>query len=487
MSFGVSVVLVLGVYLVFLLSLGVYARGHRKSNSLADFYLAGRNLGPFVLLLTLYATQYSGNSLVAYPAEAFRMGFGWTMSVGFMMAIIVVYLVVAPRLSVLARRHGYVTPGDWLDHRFGSPTLSLVANTLLVFAITNYLLAQLMAIGHVVEGLSDGAVPYLWGVVLFTLVIIVYETLGGLRAVAWTDCIQGLLLFVGLGGLLLAAGGSSDTLRQTTEWILANEPQKAVVPPGSISLTWMSTVLLIGFSGAVYPQAIQRIYAAKSTNALRQSLSVMIFMPLVTIFTVVLVGIFAIERFAGLEGLTADQVMPMMLREWASVSGWNRVMALLVVTGVVAAIMSTADSVLLSLSSMLSKDFVGKHLARDASEEKLTSYGKALSWVAMAVLVSIALVPRISLWGLLELKMEILVQVSPAFLLGLTWRRLSASGVLAGMVAGTLFAAGFTLAGYGKIAGIHAGLIGWALNVALAVTVSLATASARQPALAKAT
>ena len=481
MSFGGGVVLVLSVYLGLLLALGIYARGHRKSNSLTDFYLAGRNLGPFVLLLTLYATQYSGNSLVAYPAEAFRMGFGWIMSVGFMMAIIVVYLVVAPKLQVLAKQYGYVTPGDWLDHRFGSDKLSLIANLLLVFATTNYLLAQLMAIGHVVEGLSDGTVPYAWGVILFTLVIIIYETLGGLRAIAWTDCIQGLLLFFGLGGLLLAAGGSMHTWRQTTEWILLNEPQKAIVPSGSMALTWMSTVVLIGFSGAVYPQAIQRIYAAKNVQTLRQSLSIMIFLPLVTIFSVVLVGIFAIERFDRLEGVPADQVMPIMLREWASSSNWNYAMALLVVTGVVAAIMSTADSVLLSLSSILSKDFVGKHLARDASDEKLTQYGKTLSWIAMTILVFIALVPRISLWGLLELKMEILLQVSPAFILGLTWRRLRTSGVLAGMVVGTLLAVGLTLSGYGKIIGIHAGVISWTINLVLAVTVSLATAEADQP------
>ena len=77
--------------------------------------------------------------------------------------------------------------------------------------------------------------------------------------------------------------------------------------------------------------------------------------------------------------------------------------------------------------------------------------------------------------------MEILLQVSPAFILGLTWRRLRTSGVLAGMVVGTLLAVGLTLSGYGKIIGIHAGVISWTINLVLAVTVSLATAEADQP------
>ena len=72
-----------------------------------------------------------------------------------------------------------MTPGDWIAHRFGSPTLTLLANLLLVLAVANYLLAQLVAMGHVTEGLSGGTVPYWVGVVLLTLVVIVYETAGG--------------------------------------------------------------------------------------------------------------------------------------------------------------------------------------------------------------------------------------------------------------------------------------------------------------------
>ena len=100
-----------GLYLVVLISVGYATRRRGAQTGLGDFYLAGRNLGGFVLLLTLYATQYSGNTLLGYPGEAFRIGYAWVMSVGFMMAIIVVYLIFAPRLQRLARRHAFVTPG----------------------------------------------------------------------------------------------------------------------------------------------------------------------------------------------------------------------------------------------------------------------------------------------------------------------------------------------------------------------------------------
>jgi SSS family solute:Na+ symporter/sodium/pantothenate symporter len=470
--FGVGAAIFVGLYLLVMLGIGYLARRARRSDSLDDFYLAGKGLGTFVLFLTLYATQYSGNALLGYPGETYRLGFAWIMSVGFMMAIIVVYLLFAPRLHRLAKQFNYVTPGDWIDHRFGSPALTLVANVVMVIAISNYLLAQLMAMGHVVAGLSGNAVPYWVGVVLLTLVIIIYETLGGMRAVAWTDCIQGLMLLVGLLGVLIAAAPGPSHLRAATEWIIAEQPQKAAVPSWQLCGTWMSTLLLIGFSGSVYPQAIQRIYAARDVPTLKRSLSLMVFMPLLTMLVVFLVGILAIQHFAGLQGVAADQVMPMLLREWANRSLWMSLMAALVFTGILAAIMSTADSVLLSLSSILAKDFAGKTILKRAPEERLTQIGKRLSWAIMAILVTIALAPRITLWGLTELKMEILAQVSPMFLLGLLWPRLTAQAALGGMLAGSALAMSLTLAGYGKLWGLHAGLLGWGLNLLLCLTLS---------------
>lgn len=481
MSFGVGVTFFVGIYLIVILTIGYLARRARPDENLGEFYLAGRTLGGFVLLLTLYATQYSGNSLLGYPGEAYRLGFAWIMSVGFMMAIVVAYLIFAPQLYAQAKRHHFVTPGDWLDHRFGSPRLSLFANVLLVLGIGNYLLAQLMAMGHVIAGLTDQAVPYWMGVIVLTLVIILYETMGGMRAVAWTDAMQGLMLLLGIVGILIAAVPSPAHLRETTEWILSQQPDKVAVPSWSLCATWISSVLLIGFSGAVYPHAIQRIYAAHSTKTLRRALSIMIFMPLVTTFPMFLIGILSIRRFTDLGVLQADQVMPMLLRQWSSESTWMYAMAILVVVGTVAAIMSTADSVLLSISSILAKDFAGKTFMRDAPEARLTRLGKLLSWGVMLVLLPIALAPRITLWGLIELKMEILAQVSPLFLLGLTWKRLTTRAAFAGMIAGTIVAGTLFLGGYRMVGGLHAGLIGWAVNLTLSVVLSLIETGKRRP------
>ncbi len=460
------------LYLAFMIVLGVLAKRARRENTLSDFYLAGRSLGAVVLLLTLYATQYSGNTIVGYPGEAYRLGYAWIMSVSFMMAIVVVYLLFAPQLQRLARREGFVTPGDFLDYRFGSKPLSLIANLLFVIAIANYLLAQLMAMGHVVSGISGNLVPYWVGVIILIVVIIIYETLGGLRAVAWTDCVQGLMLLVGLVALLYSVAPTPSDWRAITEWLNQHAPEKTAVPSSEVSLRWLYTIVLIGFSGAVYPQAIQRIYAAKSSRDLKRSLQILVFLPLVTTTVVVLVGLVGIRRLAGLEGVEADQLMPMMLREWAQESAFSYVMAVLVLTGTLAAIMSTADSVLLSLSSILAKDFLGKTILREAKEDRLTATGKRLSWMIMGALALVAFSPRITLWGLIELKAEILIQVAPAFILGVVWPRLHTRAALAGLVVGASTAAVFTLAGAGSVFGLPPGLFAFLLNVGSAVALT---------------
>ncbi|HIM57338.1 MAG TPA: sodium:solute symporter family protein, partial [Candidatus Latescibacteria bacterium] len=339
-------------------------------------------------------------------------------------------------------------------------------------AISNYLLAQLMAMGHITAGLSGGAVPYWVGVVLLTLVVLVYESTGGMRAVAWTDALQGVMLAVGLTGLLLAASPTPDNLAAVTDWIAREAPEKVSVPGWDVCRNWFSTLALIGLSGAVYPHAIQRIYAARDSTALRRSFSVMVFLPMVTTGSVFLVGILAIEQLAGNGPIEADQVLPLLLTEWSARSPVLYALSLIVIVAVVSAIMSTADSVLLSLSSILAKDVLGTTMLRGADEARLTHVGKMMSWILVAGLVGIALNPRFTLWGLTELKMEILAQVAPLFILGIGWDRLTTPAALAGLATGTGVYAGLLASGHGQLWDLHAGVVAMMVNVGVCIVVS---------------
>ena len=312
--------------------------------------------------------------------------------------------------------------------------------------------------GHITAGLSGGAVPYWVGVLLLALVVVVYETVGGMRAVAWTDTVQGLMLVVGLTGLLIAVSPTPTHLAGLTEWIATESPEKVAGTGWDVCRNWFSTLVLIGFSAAVYPHAIQRIYAARDGAALKRSFSVMVFLPLVTTGSVFLVGILAIEQLAGAGPIEADQVLPLLLTQWSESSPVLYALSLLVIVAAVSAIMSTADSVLLSLSSILAKDVLGTTILQGGDEAHLTQAGKFVSWILVAALAGIALNPRITLWGLTEVKMEILGQVAPLFVLGVSWDRLTTRAALTGMVTGTTAYVGLLATGHASCGTFTPGL-----------------------------
>ena len=469
MSFETLGQLALVIYLGLLLTLAEFARRARRDYTPSDHFLAGRSLGVFVLFLTLYATAYSGNSLLGYPGEAYRRGYSWIMATGFMMAIIVAFHILVPKLRPLATRCGFVTPGDWVQHRFGQESMGAALRigvaVLMIVALANFLLAQLTAMGHVTNQVTGGAVPFWLGVLSLAALILLYETIGGMRAVAWTDAAQGLLMLVGLaallGWLLSVAGG----IGAVTEQVERLRPAAVAVPARPELVNWASTIVLLGLASVVYPQALQRIYAAKTGVALKRSFAGMAFMPLATTLVVTLIGIAAIPRFESLGTVEADTVMPRLLANWAAAGPAESVFAILVFVGALAAIMSTADSCLLSLGSLIAVDLLG----RPRDDPRTTRLGKQIAALLIVGLAVLALWPRFTLWRLIELKMELLIQCVPAFLLAIHWRRLRAGPALLGLALGTAIAGGAALLGTKRVEGLHVGVMGLAVNLVVAM------------------
>ena len=481
MNFGVWGVVALVVYLCMLLGVAEFARRSKKDASPSDHFLAGRSLGTFVLFLTIYATAYSGNSLLGYPGRAYRDGYVFIMATGFMMSIIVVFHALVPKLRPLAVKHHFVTPGDYLRVRFPgewAKALRLTVAVLMSLALANFLLAQLKAMGEVAFQVTGGLIPYEGGVIGLALVILFYETQGGMRAVAWTDAAQGLVMLVGLSALFAWLLSDAGGLEEITRQVAMKRPDAVAVPSSTAMTNWFSTIILMGSASVLYPQAIQRIFAAESGLALKRSFAGMTFMPLVTTFVVTMIGISSIARFDIVGAVDTDAVMPMLLRDWGTAGGGSTWAALFVFLGALSAIMSTADSCLLSLGSLLSRDLLG----REGSDEAATRLGKRLAAAMLLATIPFALNRDLTLWRLIELKMELLIQCVPAFLIALHWSRLRTGPVLAGIAVGTLFSVGLTFAGMPRIEGIHVGVLGCALNTLVAILGSLLFGSARTAA-----
>ncbi|MFB4163867.1 sodium:solute symporter [Alteribacillus sp. JSM 102045] len=472
---GLDGIIILSVYAAVMLLIGWLAgRGKKLSQSLADYYLAGKNLGIIALFFTLYATQYSGNTIVGYAPTAYRDGFSWLQSIPFMTIIVGIYILFAPRLYAISKRANFITPTDWISYRFRSKQVTILAIILMLWGLGNYLLEQLVAIGQAVSGLTGGTIPYEFAVLAFVFVMLTYEWLGGMKAVAFTDVMQGVMLFVGIIVLLTGALSLTGTgFTGLTADIAATAPEKIGVPDTVTSINWISMILLVGFGAAIYPHAVQRIYSSQSERTLKRSLSRMAWMPPITTGLVFLVGIIGISLFPGLDTSGSEQLVGMIANEVAAINSFYYWVMVIFFGAIVAAIVSTADSVLLSFSSMVSNDIYGKFINPYAKEEKKVKVGKFAGIGVVAFLLFIAWNPPGTLYDIFVLKFELLVQVFPAFLLGLYWKKLASRPVFWGMLVGAIIAGTMTITGNSTIAGIHGGVVGLAANFFICVTGSL--------------
>ena len=232
----------------------------------------------------------------------------------------------------------------------------MLASITMVLAIGNYLLAQLTSMGLLLQGITefDERTAFIAGVILLAVIMLVYETLGGFRAVAWTDMIQGGILMVGFVVLLFVVLDHFGGLGNSYELLKSSKPEKVSVPNSIMTRQWFSYIFVVGLGGALYPLAIQLIYAARSQKVLRNGVATMAFLPLTASLVAVLVGITALAspELSELSSEDSDRVFSEVCRIIMGKSVLHRWLVVLLLAAVLAALMSTADSVLLSVSSM---------------------------------------------------------------------------------------------------------------------------------------
>ncbi|MEA3372468.1 MAG: sodium:solute symporter family protein [Campylobacterota bacterium] len=452
-------------YLASMILVGVAGKLASKESSMKDFYLGGAGFGVTILFLTMYATQYSGNSLIGFAGSSYRSGWFFLVAVTFMIAIVGGYLLYAPRLYPLARKHGFITIGDYIQHRYNHQLLTYIIVAIGIFALSNYMLTNLKAIGYILETVTGGMVGFTEGIIAMAFIMVIYETLGGMRSVAWTDAIQGVLLFVGVIIIFAVVWVHYGSLETNTAILMQLRADFFADPTPLQQIKWVSVLILIFFGISVYPQAIQRIYAARDERTLRRSLQLMIVMPFLTTLPLIAIAVIGAAHFPGLDKLESEQIILIMLNELSGIAGMQIVLTLFVAAAI-AAIMSTVDSALLAIASLFTQDIYHRRKPQ-ASQRELTYVGKVFSWGMMAFMVYLAISLPSTIWWLIQIKLEILCQIAPAIMLGVWFKQVSSRAIMAGLLAGVGITLLFLLTPLpSKPFGIHAGVIGLVLNFA---------------------
>lgn len=459
-----TLLITIGVYLLMLPVVGLLARRMAREETLRDFYLAGGGLSLLPLFFTLYATQYSGNTLFGFAGNAYREGPVMLFSAAGMALVIGFYHLFARPLQRMAHEHGFVTPADFLRHRFNSGGLVNLVNLLLVATLASYILTNFKAVGLLAERLTDGQLPMLYAVTGLAVVMAFYESLGGMRSVVMTDIIQGGLLLAGCAGVFAATVAMLGGPAEITEAASAH-PAASGGMSGGQWVKGLSVMLLLGAGLAMYPHAIQRIYAARNWPTLRAGFRFMLAAPLITTVPIILSAMAARRLLPGMEAAQADQTIPQLLLLLATEFPALKFLLALFMAAAVAAIMSTIDSALLSLGAIFTQD-VFRPMAPQTSQARLTRIGKAMSWVLMLFMAALATVLPQSIWSLIVIKLEVMCQILPAVILGARSKRLTARPVIAGILAGCAATVLLKWVIEIDLGGLHAGTAGLALNIA---------------------
>jgi len=333
----------IGLYLLSLILVGVAGKIASKESSMKDFYLGGSGFGVGILFLTMYATQYSGNSLIGFAGSAYRQGWFFLVAVTFMIAIVAGYLLYAPKLYPLAKKEGFITVGDYIHFRYNSNLLTYLIVGIGIFALSNYMLTNLKAIGYIINVVTDGSVGFAEGIIAMAIIMVIYETLGGMRSVAWTDAIQGVLLFVGVIIIFVVIWVQYGSLVDNETLLKAAGSDLFRAISLDEQVRWVSVLILIFFGISLYPQAIQRIFSAKDEATLKRSFQLMVVMPFLTTLPLLVIAIVGSAHFSGLDKMGSEQIILLMLSKLTNIEGRSYVLPLFIAPAI-AAIMSTVDS-----------------------------------------------------------------------------------------------------------------------------------------------
>ncbi len=405
--------------------------GRRSTHGRADFYVGGRAMGGVVLGLSFFATYSSTNSFVGFSGQAYSYGAPWLL-----LAPLVVlfsfasWLWIAPRLRAFTGAVDSVTLADYVGFRFESTGARSVAAVLVIFASFLYMTAVFKGIGNLLEVFLD--VPYMAAIGFVFVVVMAYTAAGGFISVAKTDAVQGvfmigagLLLF---GGTLGAAGGleaiSRIRLAPATSGLFRWD---AAMPfPVLIGIIVAGTLKFI-----VDPRQLSRFYALADRRAVRRGLWVSTGAFLVVYTLILPVGLFA-HAILGSGLPDSDLVVPTLLGDAAILGTFP---AAFVVVAMLAAAMSSIDSVLLVMAATWERDLVS--LLRQVDDARAVT--ETRRWVALFALITalLAIRPPGSIVTLTAFSGSLYAACFfPVVVLGLFWRRGTGHAAIASFVVG---------------------------------------------------
>lgn len=424
---------IVGLYFFLLLLVGWLA--HRKTQKTPqDYFLANRTFGSFILFFTLVATNLSAFTFLGFSGKAYQSGFGqygiMAFGTGFMA---IMFYLIGRKTWKLGKEKDYITPPELIGDRFQSPSLRFLFMVVMILFTIPYLAVQAIGAGMLLAHATQ-SITWELGAVLTMVVLTIYVFIGGMRGSGWTDVVQGIIMISALicavVFIAIHLGGfeQANLLAYRADPGLFNRPG---LDGYFLPQIWFSYLLLWVLADPMFPQIFSRFYTASNETSLKRSMILYPLLVSVLFLIPVLIGVWA--HGVGLEVPVGqeDMVLPMMVERYTP-----SIVYAFVMVGALAALMSTADSQLLSLSTMLSHDLMSLRKHRVSS----VLIGKLLMVVLSGVAILFILAgydPEVGIMGtLVKTTFSGLAVLCPTTLAVLYWKNVTKYGCMGSILVG---------------------------------------------------
>ena len=433
MSFDAPLLVTFVAYLILILFLGIKA--YRRTHSLDDYILGGRKLGAVVTALSVGASDMSGWLLLGLPGAIYLSGLSeiW-IGIGLVLGAYCNWLFVSKRLRIYSQHaNNSLTLPDYFENRFNDTTraLRLVSAFVILLFFTFYTASGL--VGGAILFENSFGLQYSTALISGGLIIVGYTFIGGFLAVAWTDAVQAVLMFLALlvaPTVVILSSGGMDVVWQQMQ---AVNPQSTKLFSNMTLIGFLSLIAWgLGYAGQ--PHILARFMAVESPQKLVAARRIAMVWMILVLFGSIATGLAGIAYFADNPLENPETVFITLSQKLFS--PW---VAGIITAAILSAIMSTVDSQLLVSSSVISEDFYRVFVRPQASEKELLMVSRgaviAIALLAMAIasdretrvldLVSYAWAGFGAAFG-------------PVIMFSLFWRSMTAASAIAGMIVGAV-------------------------------------------------
>ena len=454
-----------GLYWTYCLYWGF--KGAKSSKTAADYFLAGRSIGIWVFVLAATATSFSGWTFIGHPGKIFTDGLPYAFASFYALTIPFTGVLFLRRQWVLGKAYKYITPGEMYSDYYGGDTIRMLTVLVAFLFSVPYLGVQLRASGDLFHVLTDGLISVELGMFALSTVVVIYVASGGLRSVAYVDCVQCILLALGiviLGCITVHFAGGWEGFKIGISKIVSQDiaTKNGITPdgfsskvaiPGSIQFVSSGSKSVggpwTGIMCMTYMFALMGIqsspafsmwsFANKTSRAFRwqqvvaSSLIIGIILFTFTIFQGL--GGHILESNGILQNTTDKNLVPQLINLMSSSAPW--LVGLLAVCAL-AAMQSTGAAYMSTFSGMVTRDIYRHFFSKDASDKTQKFFGRLFVIIVAAAALIVAAKSTQAIVMLGGLAVAYGFQMYPA-LLGLCYfPKLSTKGVVSGLIAGLI-------------------------------------------------